>query len=72
MLLCLDLYASLISSLLSDTNKILRATEVLSLSKFSQSSWCDEKSISLRLSFVIFCKSLLLIFLKFNAKVIEY
>ena len=76
--LCFDLYASLIFSVLYDTNKILRAIVLLFNSKFFQSFCSDGKSISFQLYWSI--KGLILdilwgsflMFWQFNATVKAY
>ena len=64
---CSESYTSVISSLLCDTNKILRSINTSCCSNFSQSSKCDEKSISFLLYRIIFyfpCRSFFLIYYK--------
>ena len=58
-----DLYTRVICSLFCDANKTLRATDSFLCTKFSQSLWCDEKSVS---SCLILLNMLLAVFFQIS------
>ena len=64
--------ASFISSLLCDTYRTLRAIELFSCSKFLQSLWCDEKSLSTLPNFDNFLNYFSWIILLFNPAIIDH